>query len=59
MVRPWKLPFMQTTIGESMFFSLAYSRVILMAASLASAPELPKNTFSIPEIRQRASLSLA
>ena len=48
MVRPWKLPSITTTVGRAICLREPYRRAILMAASLASAPELEKNTFAMP-----------
>jgi hypothetical protein len=41
---------MTTMVGTSMPRAWPWRRAILIAASLASAPELPKNTLSMPLI---------
>ena len=60
MVRPWKL-FVSVTIlcRSGPYLSAAYLRAAFIAHSLASAPELPKKTFFIPVLSQRAAASFA
>src|SRR3990167_241775 len=55
MERPWKAFSYTTTSGLSMPLSWPYLRAIFSAASLASRPELQKNTFCMPD----SSTSLA
>ncbi len=47
-VRPWKLPSMTTTVGTATPRRRPCRRASLIAASLASAPELQKKAASIP-----------
>ena len=56
-VRPWNALSMTNTVGSLMPILWPWRRAILMAASLASAPELPKNTLLMPEAAQSLSAS--
>ena len=47
-VRPWKLCSMTMTPGHAWPRAWPYNLVIFSAPSMASAPELPKNTRSMP-----------
>ena len=58
MVRPWKLPSTTTIDGDLMPSLLPLSRASLMAASLASAPELQKKALSMPERSHKRLASL-
>ena len=49
MVRPWKERFrVRMVLRPLPYLSKLYFRATLIMASLASAPELPKKTLSIP-----------
>ena len=54
-VRPWKALSITKIVGSLMPSLLPYSRAIFIAASLASAPELPKNTLLMPLTSQSLS----
>src|SRR3989338_7579718 len=58
-VRPWKLPSVTIIVGLRTFCLWPYRRASLIAASLASAPELQKNTLSIWASLHRRSASSA
>ncbi len=59
MVRPWKALSMTMMCGSSMPLLWPYMRASLIAASLASQPELQKNTSSMPETSAMRSESLS
>ena len=49
MVRPWKELFKVMMVDRpGPYLSKEYFRAVLIMPSLASAPELPKNTAAIP-----------
>ena len=58
-VRPWKEPVSVTMVLLPLpYLSNAYLRAVLMAHSLASAPELEKNTRAIPvRVQSRSARS--
>ena len=56
-VRPWKLRSMTTIDGRSMPRAWPTRRVILIAHSMVSAPELATNTRSMPVMSARRSAS--
>ena len=59
MVRPWKERSITMIVGNEMPLLCPCNRASLMAASLASAPELQKKALSIPDkaIKRSASSS--
>jgi hypothetical protein len=57
MVRPWKAFSMTMMVGTSIPLPWPYIRASLIAASLASQPELQKNARSMPESAQSLSAS--
>jgi len=58
-VRPWKECSITIDRGLVDVLPWPYMRAILIAHSLASAPELPKNTLSMPLSATRRSASFA
>ena len=56
-VLPWKALSMTNTVGSLIPFLLPCKRANFIAASFASAPELPKNTLVMPEMSHSFSAS--